>query len=132
MKFQRFDEFVNEHIKFSQLKFAKKLADTWFDKYGIDIEFTKHFLDRINDRRNHPMIKLTEVIEMFKKTAEQVGKDLEIEDSKIEAVLKDIETELNIPFALIPNENPEKDSKFISKTIMRKSDFKTSNKIFTV
>lgn len=130
--FKGFKEFIDEDISRVELKFAEKLADQWFSKYGIDIEFTKHFLDRLNDRRNNPQIKLEELIDMFKKSADRVGKDLSIEYDIIQAVLKDAATELNIPFVLEPDPDPREKTKFISKTIMRKDDFKTSNKIYTV
>lgn len=130
--FKGFKEFINEDMSRVELKFAEKLADQWFSKYGIDIEFTKHFLDRLNDRRNNPHIEFNELVDMFKKSAEQIGKDLSIESDVIQAVLKDVSTELNIPFVLEPDPDPREKTKFISKTIMRKRDFKTSNKVFKV
>ena len=67
--FKDFKEFINEDISRVELKFAEKLADQWFSKYGIDIEFTKHFLDRLNDRRNNPRIEFNELVDMFKKSS---------------------------------------------------------------
>ena len=118
--FKDFKEFINEDISRVELKFAEKLADQWFSKYGIDIEFTKHFLDRLNDRRNNPRIEFNELVDMFKKSAEQIGKDLSIESDVIQAVLKDAATELNIPFVLEPDPDPREKTKFISKTIIGK------------
>ena len=37
---------VNENISKPQLDSIEKYADGLFNKLGIDIEFTKHFLDR--------------------------------------------------------------------------------------
>lgn len=132
MHFKNFNHFVNEDINRGQLKYTEKLADQWLSKYGIDVEFTHHFLDRLNDRRNSPEIKLSELIDLFKKTSDKLGKELSIEYDTMQAVLKDAATELNIPFVLIPDPDPREKTKFISKTIMRKDDFKTSNKIYTV
>lgn len=130
--YKKYRDFVNEDITKSQLNFAEKLADQWFSKYGIDVEFTKHFLDRLNDRRNTPSIKIEELIDIFKKTSDKIGKQLSLEYDTMEAVLKDAATELNIPFVLEPDPDPRNLSVLTTKTIMRKDDFKTSNKVFKV
>ena len=35
----------------------EKFADRILAKFGIDVQFTKHFVDRLNDPRNDPAIK---------------------------------------------------------------------------
>lgn len=132
MNFKKFDSFVNEDINKSQLKYVEKIADEWLHKYGIDVEFTHHFLDRLNDHRNNPMIKLEELIDLFHKTADKLGKEFFLEYDTVQAVIKDATTGLNIPIVLEPDSDPREDTKLITKTIMRKDDFKTSNKVFTV
>ena len=42
---------------------------------GIDVEFTRHFLDRVNDERNKKPIS-TELIGLFKKTYKKHGKKI--------------------------------------------------------
>ena len=37
----------------------EKYADKLFKSVGIDVVFTKHFLDRVNDRRNQKDIQVT-------------------------------------------------------------------------
>ena len=37
----------------------EKFADRILAKYGIDVEFTRHFVDRLNDPRNSPEIKVS-------------------------------------------------------------------------
>ena len=41
-----------------QMKDLEKFGDRLLNKYGVDIEFTKHFRDRMNDTRNRPCIKI--------------------------------------------------------------------------
>ena len=41
-------------------------ADRLFAKVGIDVEFTRHFLDRVNDERNKKQITLAELTRIFK------------------------------------------------------------------
>lgn len=132
MKIPTFEEFLNESVTKSDLNYAEKLADKWLGKYGIDVEFTKHFLDRINDERNNPAISISELIEMFKKVAEKLGNEFSGEYDSLEAVLKDVVSDINIPFVLSPDSDPREDTELIAKTIMRKPNFQTSNKIFKV
>ena len=54
-------ESVIERFKQSDVVGLEKFADRILKKYGVDIEFTKHFVDRINDPRNSPEIKVSEL-----------------------------------------------------------------------
>lgn len=134
MKFKKFDSFVNENIQKGQLKFAEDMADKLFAKYGIDVAFTKHFIERVNDERNTPEITLDELIQIFQKTAEKFGKEFSSEYKTLQVVVKDIATQINIPFVLKPDPDPREETTLVSKTIMRTSEFRTSssNKILKV
>ena len=44
-----------------QIKSLEKFADKLLDKFGVDIEFTKHFGERMGDSRNVPCIKISEL-----------------------------------------------------------------------
>lgn len=119
-----FDTFICEvetsTISFSQIKDLEKFGDSLLNKYGIDIEFTRHFGERLNDTRNKPSIKVSEVQELFKKIerdhAEKIKK---ITD---EAVLVDMQSKLNLPFVIkFSNGKIE----VVMKTIMRKNNFLT-------
>ena len=124
------------HAKFSQkdVNDIEKFADRILKKYGIDIEFTRHFVDRLNDPRNNPEIKVAELQRFFKKIQRVKGTKIKNprnfinSGSEIQAVLKDIDSNLNLPVVIKYD-----DEKFTvtNKTIMRKKDFKTSNKIIT-
>ena len=47
-----FKDFILEEITKNDLNQIEKYADKLFAAVGIDIEFTRHFLDRVNDDRN--------------------------------------------------------------------------------
>ena len=51
------------HEKFitkTDLDQIEKYADKLFAKVGIDVEFTRHFLDRVNDERNRKQTSILE------------------------------------------------------------------------
>lgn len=106
-------------------------ADRLFAKVGIDIEFTRHFLDRVNDQRNQKQITMGELTRLFKQEQKRWGKKIAQLGPDAEAVMKDLQTDINMPFALRwDTKNNELD--LIAKTVMRKKDFKTSNQEFAV
>ena len=43
---------TQRELKKSDLDQLEKYADRLFASVGIDVEFTRHFLDRVNDLRN--------------------------------------------------------------------------------
>ena len=102
------------------------MADKLFAKVGIDVEFTRHFLDRVNDARNKKPISSAELVRIFKLTYKKHGKKISKLGDDAQRVLHDINSHVNIPFVLKWDEkNQEFD--MISKTVMRKTNFKTSN-----
>ena len=116
---------VNEDITQSDLDQIEKYADKLFAAVGIDVEFTRHFLDRANDERNKKPISTAELIGLFKKTYKKHGKKIPALGPDAEAVIKDMKTDINVPFVL----NIDRDGMLdlVAKTIMRKQNFKTSN-----
>ena len=120
---------INEDVSAQELQQVEKFADALWGKVGIDVEFTRHFFDRINDPRNRKPISPAELIRLFKKQYQQYGKELKGQHN-LEAVMNDLLTKINLPFVLKDVGNDEK--QLIAKTIMRKKDFKTSNKVFTI
>ncbi len=118
---------LGQKVKNSDLNQLEKILDNLFANIDIDIEFTKHFVDRINNKRNKEQITIEELRQIFVKTYQKYKNELSKYDDKFEAVLNDIQTAINIPFVLVwDKKNNEID--LISKTIMRKKNFKTSNK----
>lgn len=117
---------VNENITQKQVDDLEKFADKLLNRFNIDVEFSRHFVDRLNDPRNTPEIKISELQKLFKKIAQKKGKPISELGPDIEAVLKDIETDLNLPIA-ISYKNGEFD--VVHKTIMRKKNFTTPNDV---
>ena len=116
---------VNEDITKSDLDQIEKYADKLFAAVGIDVEFTRHFLDRVNDERNKKPISTAELIGLFKKTYKKHGKKIPALGPDAEAVIKDMRTDINVPFVL----NIDRDGMLdlVAKTVMRKQNFKTTN-----
>ena len=116
---------VIERFKQSDVVGLEKFADRILRKYKIDVEFTKHFVDRLNDPRNEPEIKVSELQRFFKKIQRNKGVGI-LSSPDIEAVLKDMETNLNLPVVIKKKGN---EFQVLNKTIMRKPNFKTTSKV---
>ena len=115
----------------SQLDQVEKYADKIFRSLKIDIEFSKHFLARLNDARNKEQITTNELLSLFKKSRQKHGTKIKDMGAKAQAVIADMNSDVNIPFVLtIDKKNNELD--LIAKTVMRKKDFKTSNPVLRV
>ena len=127
MKLDELDKGVG--VTQQQLDALEKVLDQVFSKVGIDVEFTRHFIDRVNDTRNVTPISIKELAMLFKKEFIKYGKPIAQLGPDAQAVMKDLESDINIPFALNWN---GKELELVAKTVMRKKDFKSSNKEFTV
>ncbi len=60
----------------SDLDGVEKYADRLYKSSGIDVEFTRHFLDRVNDARNKKQITVAELIRLFKQSYKNMGRKL--------------------------------------------------------
>jgi hypothetical protein len=120
-----FRKHLEEEISKQQLDDLEKFADRILAKFEIDVSFTRHFLDRVNDSRNNPEITVNELQKLFKKIKKAKGVNLKKYDG-MEVVLKDLQSNLNIPVVV-----KFKDGEFevTNKTIMRKSNFRTPDDI---
>ena len=124
----RFRDIIAEDVDFYQLSQVEHFVEALWDKLGVEVKFTKHFLDRLNDSRNGKPISSAELIRLFKKEYEQNGKDI----SKLgdtEAVMKDLLTNINLPFVI---KDTGHGKEMVAKTIMRKPNFKTPDPEFVV
>lgn len=133
MSYSWLRESGNESMPVTQgdLRSLEDYADRLFAKVGVDVEFTRHFLDRVNDSRNEKQINVAELIRIFKQEYKYYGKKIAQLGPDAQAVMKDMRTDVNIPFVLQwDSANNELD--LIAKTVMRKKNFKTSNPEFTV
>jgi len=125
------DSSLNELVTQSEIDDVERIADEWFEEYGIDVKFTRHFLERMNDVRNGKPISAEELEDIFTKTAEKYGEKLANLPDDFQAVLHSLRTDINLPFALNYDEkNDEID--LVAKTIMRKRNFQTSNPKLTL
>jgi len=106
-------------------------ADKMFGKVGIDVRFTYHFMKRVNDERNERQITIAELIRLFKQEAKRWGKPIAAMNDNSEAVMRDMQTDINLPFVLNWNER-DQEMELVAKTIMRKKDFKTDDPTFPI
>ena len=120
---------LSEEVTQKQLNDVEKFADRILAKFNVDIEFTRHFADRMNDDRNKPAVSVAELQQIFKKIARKKAKDIR-QNPDSEAVIKDIQKDLNLPVVIRYNRNKE-EFEVTTKTIMRKKDFKTTSKVIT-
>ena len=120
---------VDREITSAELDNVERFADNMFGKIGIDVEFTRHFLDRVNDERNVKPITVSELVRLFKQEYKRWGKPIAQLGPDAEAVMKDMKTDVNIPFALQWDGN---ELDLVAKTVMRKQNFATPNPEFRI
>ena len=112
-----------QEITKSDLDGVEKYADRLYKSVGIDVEFTRHFLDRVNDARNKKQITVAELIRLFKQSYKKYGKKIAQLGPDAEAVINDMKTDINMPFVLNLKGG---ELELVAKTVMRKKNFQTS------
>lgn len=122
---------INENVSSEQLTLVEDYADRLFRELGLDVEFSKHFRERINDPRNPKPITAAELIGLFKRAYQKSGKRIAEMPPNAEAVLQDMRTDLNTPF-IIQYDLRNGDLDLVLKTIMRKKNFTTTNEIIPI
>ena len=119
------DLHAQKEITKTDLDQLERYADRLFSAVGIDVEFTRHFLDRVNDERNKKQITTAELTRLFKQSFKKYGKkDCTTWAFDAEAVINDMRTDVNMPFALNLKGG---ELELVAKTIMRKKNFQTRN-----
>lgn len=122
---------ISENISSEQLTVVEEYADKLFKEIGLDVEFSRHFKERLKDPRNEKPITSAELIGLFKRAYQKSGKKIAEMPPSAEAVLKDMRTDINTPFVIeYDRRNGELD--LVLKTIMRKKNFMTSNKVLEI
>jgi hypothetical protein len=110
---------INE-IPMDDLQKIDQFADKKLNP--IDVVLTdKHFFDRLNDPRNGKEISQAELIGFFKRLSKKKKEFVEFLNQYNSLVAVDDRTKINIPFMKQAN-------KAIAKTVMRKKDFKSTDK----
>lgn len=114
-----------------ELDALEKILDQLYSKLGLDIEYTKHFLERLNDSRNGTQITIAELAAMFTKEFVQHGDKLSQLDTGDEGLLTDLMSNINSPFVVKYNKET-KELELVMKTVMRKRGFKADTKVYKV
>jgi hypothetical protein len=129
-----FTQFVNENVDWGQLKDLESYADGLFNELGLDVVFTKHFKDRVNDIRNGKPITYGELKALFLKAYLRAGEQISELPVETEAVLKDLSSNLNAPFKIqdAPEDSDHTEHDMVMKTIMKKERFMSSNQAIEV
>ena len=74
---KNFANYISEQtLSKSDLDGVEKYADRLYAAAGIDVEFTRHFSDRVNDSRNKKQITVAELIRMFKQSYKKFGRKI--------------------------------------------------------
>ena len=120
---------ILEDVSQSQLNQVEKYLDKVWAKVGIDVEFTRHFMDRVNDARNGKPISPAELIRIYREIYKKYGKPISKLSNGVNILLKDMSTDINVPVVLRWN---GKELEMIAKTIMRKKNFQTRTKKYSV
>lgn len=119
--------YIKEEVTQAQIRDLEKFADRILAKFDVDIEFTRHFADRVNDDRNRPAITVAELQGIFKKIERNKAEKIKKYPNS-EVVLKDLQSDLNLPIVIKFNKN-NNEFEVVNKTIMRKKNFQTSNSV---
>ena len=122
-------DLLKEDISMSQLNVVEKHLDKIWAKVGIDVEFTRHFHDRVNDARNGKPINTAELLRIYKQIYKRYGKPISQLSKGTEILLKDMSTDINVPVVLRWN---GRELEMIAKTVMRKKNFKTRTKKYSI
>ena len=122
-------DLIKEDISMSQLDVVEKHLDKIWAKVGIDVEFTRHFHDRVNDARNGKPINTAELLRIYKQIYKRYGKPISQLSKGTEILLKDMSTDINVPVVLRWN---GRELEMIAKTVMRKKNFKSRTKKYAV
>ncbi len=122
---------IREEVTQSNLDEIERYADKLFSTLGIDVNFTRHFVDRVNDTRNVKPITPAELTRLFKQEFKRWGKPIAQMGPDSEAVMKDMQTDINMPFVLKWDRDSQ-ELDLVAKTIMRKQDFKSPDPVFPV
>lgn len=138
MTIKPFGEYITERMEGDnpplsddQLQKLEKYLDYLYDAIGIDIGFTKHFIERVNDARNGKQITVAELVDIFRKSYAKHGNVMKNAKEGWEAVLTDKSSDINLPF-VIKYDARNKELDLVAKTVMRKHNFLTQTKKLVV
>lgn len=126
---------ILERLGIADLRTIEREIRPNYNKHGLDPVLTdRHFIDRVNDTRNEPPINYQELGDFMKNTSKppavvKLAAKTPGEETLVSGPSStDPSTTLNIPFIISNNPKNHKIKNLVAKTIMRKNDFKSSDK----
>jgi hypothetical protein len=112
---------LDESVSTSQLKQLEKYLDSLFKELDIDVEFTRHFLERVNDERNKDEpITVAQLRDVFRENFRTNQDKLKGLRDKEDAHFLKVSNRLNIPFTFVKDKNG--DLELVAKTVVRRSE----------
>jgi len=116
---------LKEYISTSQLRKVDDFADSLFNPLGVDVEFSTHFVDRLNDPRNGEAIETDELKDLFVKLYQKYGEKIPNFRNGTHALVTDLNTNINIPFEL-KWDKQRKMFDMVNNTVLRTKKFHVS------
>ena len=108
----------------------EEFADDLFSELGVDVVFTNHFKERVNDwRESRKPIEYDELEHLFLKAYRNAGNQIVSLPDHTAVVLRDHWTRLNSPIVV---QDGSANRKLIMQTILRKKDFTSPDPIITI
>jgi hypothetical protein len=121
-------------MSFEALQRVEDWINNIWKTLGVEVELgkeTDHFFQRVNDPRNNEQISPCELQKLFLGTFMTYGKMISTKNPNYQAVLKDLSTDINIPF-IIKIDRRTGNLELVTKTIMRKKSFNTPSQVLAI
>lgn len=112
------DKNLNENVDKQELKTVELQADR--ELSPIDVKFSDHFFERVNDPRNEKEIHVEDLFDFFDHLTNHKDQLIAFLKKYRQIVVKDKKNQINIPFVKVAD-------KILAKTIMVKKNFLTQD-----
>lgn len=125
----------NNKVTKEQLSRVKHILQSKFNKVNVDLQFSNHFIDRINDDRNETKINIKDIEHIFNLILISIDKLKALKHKELEAVIKSRSTNINMPIAFEyrgKTDKGEDDFYLRPISIYRKSNFYAKGKTIMV
>lgn len=124
-------DIITEYVTPADLRAIGDAADSLWNKLGVNIAFSHHFLQRANERDLDPDDLNQMFTKQYHNNGEQIIKHRAVQGKKDpEGVMVDLSTNLNVPFAMHDHGRRGKD--LVAATGMVKKNYHTPDKKFIV
>ena len=112
---------MHEPVTWNDLQRLESVLDNMFRTAGLDIAFTRHFLERVNGSRGYGgTVSIPEIQDAFRKTYDKYAKQISGHSADWKAIINDVSKDLNMPFTL---DWDGRMKKMIMLTAMKKQNF---------